>query len=172
MSEKHGSTEPAANRRKRVNRLKRIILATVALLILIPTVTCVVLAIRVGVLQDKLDKKGVTTIVYESNDSKDYESGGKGNQLTGQEVMEETPETLKEPSSEKPSEEPLEEQIDIPVEPEEPVVSEVEDIKEEVTVRKVYFTFDDGPSENTDKILDVLAEYDVKATFFVILKIN
>jgi peptidoglycan/xylan/chitin deacetylase (PgdA/CDA1 family) len=31
----------------------------------------------------------------------------------------------------------------------------------------VYLTFDDGPSENTRAILDVLKEYDVKATFFV-----
>ncbi len=35
--------------------------------------------------------------------------------------------------------------------------------------RKVcYLTFDDGPSENTRKILDILARYDVKATWFVI----
>lgn len=32
---------------------------------------------------------------------------------------------------------------------------------------KVCFTFDDGPSANTDKILDVLGSYGVKATFFV-----
>ena len=32
----------------------------------------------------------------------------------------------------------------------------------------IYLTFDDGPSERTDEILDVLAEKDVKATFFVI----
>ncbi|WP_270458865.1 polysaccharide deacetylase family protein [Faecalitalea cylindroides] len=31
----------------------------------------------------------------------------------------------------------------------------------------VYLTFDDGPSENTIKVLDILKEYDVKATFFV-----
>lgn len=37
-------------------------------------------------------------------------------------------------------------------------------------VRKVYLTFDDGPSSNTGKILDILAEYDVKATFFVVGK--
>ncbi len=30
-----------------------------------------------------------------------------------------------------------------------------------------YLTFDDGPSDNTLKILDVLARYNVKATFFV-----
>ncbi len=34
--------------------------------------------------------------------------------------------------------------------------------------KKVYLTFDDGPTYNTDKILDILAEYNVKATFFVI----
>lgn len=31
-----------------------------------------------------------------------------------------------------------------------------------------YLTFDDGPSENTVKILDILKQYDAKATFFVI----
>ncbi|MCR5278475.1 MAG: polysaccharide deacetylase [Lachnospiraceae bacterium] len=36
--------------------------------------------------------------------------------------------------------------------------------------RKVYLTFDDGPSINTSAILDILAKYDVKATFFVLRK--
>lgn len=31
----------------------------------------------------------------------------------------------------------------------------------------VYLTFDDGPSENTGKILDILGKYDAKATFFI-----
>ena len=34
--------------------------------------------------------------------------------------------------------------------------------------KTAYLTFDDGPSERTDEILDVLAQKDVKATFFVI----
>ncbi len=34
--------------------------------------------------------------------------------------------------------------------------------------RKVYLTFDDGPSENTSKILDILKERNIKATFFVV----
>ena len=36
--------------------------------------------------------------------------------------------------------------------------------------RKVYLTFDDGPSVYTTEILDILDEYDVKATFFVLGK--
>lgn len=35
-------------------------------------------------------------------------------------------------------------------------------------VKTVYLTFDDGPSENTIKILDILKEKNVKATFFPI----
>ena len=37
-------------------------------------------------------------------------------------------------------------------------------------IRKVYLTFDDGPGPNTDKILDILEQYGVKATFFVVGK--
>ncbi len=38
---------------------------------------------------------------------------------------------------------------------------------EESDEKVVYLTFDDGPSENTEAILDILDEYDAKATFFV-----
>ena len=34
----------------------------------------------------------------------------------------------------------------------------------------VYLTFDDGPSRLTEQVLDILAEYDVKATFFAVPK--
>lgn len=36
--------------------------------------------------------------------------------------------------------------------------------------KNAYLTFDDGPSDNTDKILDILKEKGVKATFFVVGK--
>ncbi len=39
-------------------------------------------------------------------------------------------------------------------------------------IHRVYLTFDDGPSIYTDDILDILAEYNVKATFFVIGREN
>ena len=36
----------------------------------------------------------------------------------------------------------------------------------------VCLTFDDGPSIYTDQILDILDDYDVKATFFVVGKVH
>ncbi|MBP3611240.1 MAG: polysaccharide deacetylase [Lachnospiraceae bacterium] len=48
-----------------------------------------------------------------------------------------------------------------------------EDAAVEVTAspqKTVYLTFDDGPSKNTGKILDILKQYEIKATFFVIGK--
>ena len=32
----------------------------------------------------------------------------------------------------------------------------------------IYLTFDDGPSQHTERLLGILAKYDVKATFFVV----
>lgn len=46
--------------------------------------------------------------------------------------------------------------------------SEAVDLPEEQSLRKVYLTFDDGPSIYTADILDILKEFDVKATFFVV----
>lgn len=40
----------------------------------------------------------------------------------------------------------------------------------EATPKTIYMTFDDGPSENTDGILNILREHGVLATFFVVGK--
>ncbi|MCR5808168.1 MAG: polysaccharide deacetylase family protein [Clostridiales bacterium] len=37
-----------------------------------------------------------------------------------------------------------------------------------VVTRRVYLTFDDGPSKNTPEVLDILKKYGVKATFFTV----
>ena len=48
------------------------------------------------------------------------------------------------------------------------LVDNADNIAEEGDIPMVYLTFDDGPSENTDAILDILDDYNVKATFFVV----
>lgn len=39
---------------------------------------------------------------------------------------------------------------------------------QKITEKVIYLTFDDGPSENTDKILEILKNNNIKGTFFVI----
>ncbi len=53
--------------------------------------------------------------------------------------------------------------------PEQTVATELTD---ENAPKTVYLTFDDGPSENTEKILDTLKEAEVPASFFVIAAEN
>ena len=48
-----------------------------------------------------------------------------------------------------------------------PHSSEAQDTQNTEQTRYAYLTFDDGPSKNTDAILKILAENDIKATFFV-----
>lgn len=52
----------------------------------------------------------------------------------------------------------------------EQIIEEINLVPEEETeqpTKIAYLTFDDGPSNNTVKILDILDKYDLKATFFV-----
>lgn len=44
---------------------------------------------------------------------------------------------------------------------------DTDNLAAEGDVHKVYLTFDDGPSDQTDEILDILDDYGIKATFFV-----
>lgn len=127
-----------AARRKRINRLKKIIIGTILAAILIPCVISGVLIWKVSVLNEQLQES-------EAKCEALLEAMAEGNFHLDDEYF---------------PEEIVEEEVVIPV-PEEPASVD------EMHTRKVYLTFDDGPSENTRAILDVLKEYDVKATFFV-----
>ncbi len=53
-------------------------------------------------------------------------------------------------------------------------VSAIEDENKEANIEKkeltktAFLTFDDGPSANTEKVLDILDKYQIKATFFLV----
>lgn len=57
--------------------------------------------------------------------------------------------------------------LEIETEEIEPEADDKQKTLELIDYRKVYLTFDDGPSANTEQILDILDNYNVKATFFV-----
>lgn len=45
--------------------------------------------------------------------------------------------------------------------------SQINAVKYATNIKKIYLTFDDGPSKITPLILDILDNYDIKATFFI-----
>lgn len=135
-------------RRKRVRRLKKLILGTIAAAIVIPVVTSICLLGRVLSLNHKVQE--LESRIEEMSKAPVDEVTGI---YTTAVVEESTREVLK---TEALVEEPAAE-----AEAEEAVAEEK---------KKIYLTFDDGPSSNTSAILDVLKEYDVKATFFVVGK--
>lgn len=55
-------------------------------------------------------------------------------------------------------------------EEEELLAAQAEAEANKVVKHRIYLTFDDGPSSNTNQILDILDQYGVKATFFVVGK--
>lgn len=155
-----------ADRRRRVQALKKLIILMLVLCIVTPCVLCVILFVRVNTLNRNID---MITLQLE--------------QLTGisskqEEKLEELIEGLREEgtgavnateaSNTQTKIGNLQNNTDI--EENEGKITGVTEMPAEDYKHKVYLTFDDGPSIYTDEILDILDRYDIKATFFVVGK--
>ena len=120
------------DRKKRVQRLKKIIIAIIAMLLILPSVFCIILAVKVGNLErqieelKQIDRKSLEIVWDDKTEIRTDNWEQESNSVDGE--------------------------------------SSEENGKK---IRKVYLTFDDGPSIYTKDILDVLKRYNVKATFFV-----
>lgn len=131
-------------RTRRVAALKKLIIAFLICGILIPIVLCILLFIKVGQLQrqiDALSAKQETIVTAEPVMAQPKQEVEKQNA----EVL------IKEEAHDRMAE----------------TAEKAEEADAQDGITKVYLTFDDGPSTNTEAILDILASYDVKATFFV-----
>lgn len=147
-------------RRKRVQRLKRLIVFSLITAILTPTVLSVVLFVRLHGLEKQVAhlERMVADMQKQQSENADATPDiGIGEGLVFRLEIN-MPDESEEPKETKPAEASQDEGIQDGAE------------QQEEAVRKVYLTFDDGPSSNTNKILDILAQYDVKATFFVVGK--
>ncbi|MDD6490815.1 MAG: polysaccharide deacetylase [Firmicutes bacterium] len=131
--------EGTNDRRKRIRLLKKLILGTIAALIIIPVVVSVILGIRVFQLSNRVQELETLVKMYEM----------PADEVSG---------VFTTASVEESSRDDLETQLII------------EEEASDTFQKQIYLTFDDGPSRNTDRILDILKEYDVKATFFVVGK--
>ncbi len=200
-----------AERRKRVNRIKKIILFTIVLAILVPVILCIILFYRVSRLESKIRQleaaQEMRLAERGSDDGRLSPGNGKSDYLM-QDIAE--PDEQKEPDEQTP---PAETDAEagtgdsVTDEPEgeteagtgadepdgkteagtgadEPdgdeaasgdpdgdmPVQEASAEQRYEGYRKVYLTFDDGPSIYTDNILDILDSYGILGTFFVVGK--
>lgn len=142
-------------RRKRVQRLKKIIILVLIISILIPIVCCIILFGKVNSLNRTLRS------------------------LNGQ--LEQLTDLLEAQSSMADNDSSKTEQVTVDSTAEQDILSDIQSgnqdalgitgvMEREEHEHQVYLTFDDGPSKYTDDILDILDRYDIKATFFVVGK--
>lgn len=132
-------------RRSRISSMKRLIVAYLLLGILIPILLCILLFIKVDRLQKELDRMQRQIASQQKESTMAPEQADPANADT--EAGLQTDGLQADSSLAKWQTEETE--------------------PDDGQKRKVYLTFDDGPSSNTDAILDILKQYDVKATFFV-----
>ena len=138
---------------KRIRYLRRLILTSVAAACLIPICICVILAVRYDRLNSKYEQAKADLEWYRER------FGNEKDILASQDQGQESSEgSTASTASEGESMDVDYATVD---------VSGAQNPEDIEGTRYVYLTFDDGPSIYTDEILDILAEYDVKATFFV-----
>lgn len=139
----------ASARQKRVQRLKRLIIVTLLTLILTPSVCCVALMLQVRGLNSRIEEMAKRLeLLEQTGDSQASNLSEEPSMLYASAQAGGVLDAVGKPSQELGDEEKY--------------TSEAQ--------HKVYLTFDDGPSIYTSEILDILAENDIKATFFVVGK--
>lgn len=155
-------------RRGRINRIKKIILISALVLIIVPIILCIILSAKVCSLENQLDE--LLALKDEGKLIKEVDSYGKVHlKIDDGKVTTADGNIQQESATENTRTE--EQQADYSEE-ETTAVMETE-AQTEATKKNgktVCLTFDDGPSENTEKIIEILDRYGVKATFFVIGK--
>ena len=149
MAKELQQTLPEA-RRKRVQRLKKMIIGIVAAGIVIPLLCCVYLFCRLHTID------GTLKTLEQRLDELDIRN--QELQTLLQQLQEQKSTPVQTPQIQEDSS---------GAEASEPVAEESSGQEE---IHKVYLTFDDGPSIYTNDILDILDSYNVKATFFVVGK--
>lgn len=144
-------------RKRRVKRLKLGIVLTLLGWVLISMVLSVVLLVRTHSLEKKLE------MLIANN-----------NQNVQEEVLDQDEKKVVVSEAELYDNDSAESDMDVTTDEENILAPSVtiddSNLAEVGDTPKVYLTFDDGPSENTSEILDILKENGIKATFFVVAK--
>lgn len=166
-------------REKRVRVYKPVIVTVFFVTVLIPVVLCIILLFQINSLRNEIKTIAAIRDEYyqdiqrqqqlnnnsdlqqQDNDKTAQEEQHQNQQQILNDINDENGNGKSMPSYTEPAStgdlEEINTDTTVP-----PAVNEPSD-----TRKKVYLTFDDGPSSNTNAILDILKEYNAKATFFV-----
>lgn len=152
-----------AGRRKRIQRLKKGIILALLLFVPVPIVLCCVLFVKLQSANRHMEAlSGQIELLAQQTSTQ---------QDTLQELLENIQTTVQGGQEENQAGRGLPEYDELAM-MNTSVAEEETGSQDSVpaAMHKVYLTFDDGPSVNTEKILDILDQYGVKATFFVVGK--
>ena len=135
-------------RQRRVQRLKRLIVIMLVMVFVIPVTISIVLAVQLHGLGKQVNELQAEIASMQIQLEEQKVGAADSQELTEEEAS-----------------------ADVQTQENQSVWSETSGTTPaDSGIHKVYLTFDDGPSANTDQILDILDEYGVKATFFVVGK--
>ena len=138
------TVEQQRRRRKRINRMKNVIILTISIWMIASLVAIIILSAAVVHLNGKVNRLSESVHSSQKNAMKETDTESVVNSKATDTQLEVN------------RYENVETGID-----------SADNKAENGDTHKVYLTFDSIPGENTDKILDVLKQYHVKATFFV-----
>ncbi len=174
--DEHAKEKPF--RKRRVKRLKRIILFVIGCSILIPIVLSTMSFIHIFKVQSKYN--ALVELVNKGEDlhKQDDEIAALQDQIV---LLEEQLQAIKEKNSQQNEEKEVvvgnkNDKSDKSDKSDKNDKNDKSDTGDKsiavpkVVKKTVYLTFDDGPSSNTNEILDILNKYNIKATFFVLGK--
>ncbi|SFC93066.1 polysaccharide deacetylase family protein [Butyrivibrio sp. YAB3001] len=169
MTSYKDSGKPKKEYSRRIKNLRRLIVTVVLASCFIPTCICVILAVRYDRLRTRYDQNVADLQWYRDNYGTEMEILSDKNK-TDQVLTEETGQDKSDLAADSnKSIVDTKSLIDSEVDASEAnlEISGAQNPEDIEGTRYVYLTFDDGPSSSTDQILDILARYNVKATFFV-----
>lgn len=136
-------------RRARINRIKIGIIFFLVIWLVVCMTLDVILMVRVSSLQSQIDilaEKVIETMTGPADQSTD--EGKADDAQSGTQQEESAPDPVKNEDVRK-------------------CLAVEDNLRTADEPMNVYLTFDDGPSENTPEILEILKKHNVKATFFV-----
>lgn len=137
--ESNDNTQYENYRKKRVKRIKRLIIMSVGFFIALPNILCVIFIFCINKTNSSIE-----SLAEELN-------------------------ILKVTETEKVATNEVKATVESAPDVEENFVFRIDsDAVEYEGYNRIYLTFDDGPSKYTNELLDILNEYNVKATFFVL----